>query len=65
MVVGAGSFRLATDVDRGIDTALIPDIPLSSLATIGAITAETIPTTYGTNIKESGAQFEGPHDDPI
>lgn len=36
MVVGAGSLRSATKVERGSKTALIPDVPLSVPVTIGA-----------------------------
>lgn len=60
---GAGSSRSTTDSEKSSDMASTLDIPLSTSATIGATTAETVPTIDRTTIEESRGQSEDPHDD--
>lgn len=65
LVAGTSSLRPFIDIERCSDTAPIPNVLLSVPATIGATSIEMVLTVNRTNIKENGAQFEGPHDDAV
>lgn len=51
LAASAGSLRLAIDIYRGSDKALIPDIPMSAPATTDANTAETVSTADKTTVE--------------
>lgn len=66
MVVRARSQRPIEVVEKGSSTTPTPNIPLSSLITIGAPIVEMVPTVYGiTTIEESRAQSKVPRDDTV
>lgn len=62
---GVGSSSPAIDAERASDMAPSPYIPLSTLATTGATTFETVLTSDGTNAEKNGAQAEGSYDDRV
>lgn len=55
IVVGAGISKPSTDVERGSETNLIPDILLSTPATTRTTIAEIVLSTDETTVEESGA----------
>lgn len=50
MLERAGSFRAATDIEKGINTSQTLDIPLSVLNTAGVNIVEDVPSTEGINV---------------